>query len=418
MVVFAMPAVMLSSSQLALDRLVGTHFFNPVEGGDALLWQHLFWFFGHPEVYIMFLPGLGMVSTIVAVFTRRQVFGYLAMVLSLVATAFMGFGLWVHHMFTTGLPQLGQSFFTAASLMIAIPSGVQIFCWIATIGAGRPRLAVPMLYVLGFVAIFVAGGLTGVMLASVPLDQQVHDSFFVVAHFHYVLVGGVVFPLLGGLAYWIPKATGRMLSESLGRWAFGLAFVGFNVTFFPMHLLGFWGMPRRVYTYAPETGWGRMNGLATAGAFVLGLGVLLFVVDVLRSVRRGRPAGDDPWGGDGLEWATASPPPRFNFAEPPTVRGRYALWTRAKDQPVVVGLDPGKMEVLVTRALDAEPDHKTELPKPTIWPLALAVATAVLFIGVIFTPWGAIWGSALALAATTGWFWPKKPHRALHREQP
>ena len=232
MVVFAMPAVMLSSLMLALDRLVDTHFFNPAEGGDALLWQHLFWFFGHPEVYIIFIPATGIVSTILAPFTRREVFGYMALVLSLVATGFIGFGLWVHHMFATGLPQLGASFFTAASIMIAIPSGTQIFCWIATLWGGQLRFKTPLLYVLGFLFTFVIGGLTGVMLAAVPLDLQVHDTFFVVAHFHYVLIGGAVFPLLGGLFYWFPKMTGRMLSETLGQ---GLLLAG--LPRLPGHLL-------------------------------------------------------------------------------------------------------------------------------------------------------------------------------------
>jgi heme/copper-type cytochrome/quinol oxidase subunit 1 len=249
MVIFAMPSIMLANTMLLMDRLVGTHFFNPAEGGDALLWQHLFWFFGHPEVYIIFMPALGIVSSIIVTFSRRQIFGYTAIVLSLVSTAFMGFGLWVHHMFATDVPQLGQSFFTAASMMIAIPSGVQIFCWIATLWAGRPRLQTPLLFVIGFFFVFVLGGLTGVMLAAVPLDLQVHDTFFVAAHFHYVLIGGAVFPLFGGLYYWFPKITGRMLSERVGIWNFWLLFVGSNLTFFPMHQLRLEGMPRRVYTY-------------------------------------------------------------------------------------------------------------------------------------------------------------------------
>jgi heme/copper-type cytochrome/quinol oxidase subunit 1 len=249
MVIFAMLSIMLASTMLLMDRLVGTHFFNPAEGGDALLWQHLFWFFGHPEVYIIFMPALGIVSSIIVTFSRRQIFGYTAIVLSLVSTAFMGFGLWVHHMFATDVPQLGQSFFTAASMMIAIPSGVQIFCWIATLWAGRPRLQTPLLFVIGFFFVFVLGGLTGVMLAAVPLDLQVHDTFFVAAHFHYVLIGGAVFPLFGGLYYWFPKITGRMLSERVGIWNFWLLFVGSNLTFFPMHQLRLEGMPRRVYTY-------------------------------------------------------------------------------------------------------------------------------------------------------------------------
>ena len=407
MVVFAMPAVMLCSLMLALDRLVDTHFFNPSEGGDALLWQHLFWFFGHPEVYIIFIPALGMVSSIIAAATRREVFGYLAMVMSLVATGFIGFGLWVHHMFATGLPQLGASFFTAASLMIAIPSGTQIFCWLATLWGSRPRFTTPLLYVLGFFFVFVIGGLTGVMLGSVPLDLQVHDTFFVVAHFHYVLIGGAVFPLLGGLSFWLPKMTGRRLSERLGKLSFWLVFVGFNVTFFPMHQLGLQGMPRRVYTYLPETGWGDLNLLATIGAGILGLGVLVFVVNALQSLFHGEAAGNDPWGAETLEWSTSSPPPPYNFLRLPTVAGRYALWSRRDDQPEVTGLRSDRREVLVTNLLDAEPDHRDVLPGPTIWPFVLACGVALTFISAIFNPWGFVIGAVPCAVALIAWFWPR-----------
>src|SRR3954464_4586517 len=262
MIIFALPAIVISSSMLAADRLIDTHFFNPAEGGDAILWQHLFWFFGHPEVYIIFIPALGMVSSVVEAFTRRPIFGYPAMVLSLITTAFLGFGLWVHHMFATPLPQLGQSFFTAASAAISIPSGIQIFCWIATIWAGRPRFTTSFLFIIGFFFLFIIGGLSGVMIASIPYDLQVHDTFFIVAHFHYVLIGGAVFPLWGAFYYWFPKITGRMLSEKAGKWNFWLFFIGMNLTFFPMHQLGLEGMPRRIYTYLPESGWGNLNLLA------------------------------------------------------------------------------------------------------------------------------------------------------------
>jgi cytochrome c oxidase subunit I+III len=421
MILFAMPAIMLASLVLAMDREVATHFFNPAEGGDALLYQHLFWFFGHPEVYIIFIPALGMISSILPSFTRRPVFGYLALLLSLVATAFLGFGLWVHHMFATGLPQLGSSFFTAASILIALPTGVQLFCWIATLWGRRPRLATPLLYVLGFFAIFVIGGLTGVMLAAVPLNLQVHDTFFVVAHLHYVLIGGAVFPLLGGIHFWFPKATGRRLSEALGQLSFWLLFVGFNLTFFPMHILGLHGMPRRVYTYPLESGWGSLNLLATVGAFVLGLGVLTLLVNVARSLKSGAVAGEDPWGSPTLEWSVASPPPPYNYLFLPTVAGRYPLWERREDQPqpVVTGLSRVRREILVTRTLDAEPDHRDILPDPTFWPLALAIATGVGFIGAIYTPWGIVWGAALAWVALVGWFWPRGDlHRIRLREQP
>ncbi|HEX6533158.1 MAG TPA: cytochrome c oxidase subunit I [Gemmatimonadaceae bacterium] len=411
MIVFAMPAVMLDSSYLAIDRLIGTHFFNPAEGGDVLLHQHLFWFFGHPEVYIIFIPALGMVSAIVETFARRPIFGHTAMVLSMIATGFVAFGLWVHHMFATSLPQLGEGFFTAASTMIAIPSGVQIFCWIATIWSGRPRLRVPMLWVIGFVILFVIGGLTGVMIASVPFDLQVHDTYFIVAHFHYVLIGGSVFPLFGAFYYWYPKLTGRMLSETLGKWNFWLFFIGFNVTFFPMHLLGLEGMPRRVYTYPASMGWGELNLLASIGAPIIVASVVVFLVNVWVSRRRGALAGENPWDAPTLEWATSSPPASYAFAHIPVVHGRTPLWDTRDELPVVTGLRSDCREVLVTDLLDAEPDHRYGQAGPSVWPFALAVATAVGIIASIFTPWGTPVGVVLATIALTGWVWPKGRER-------
>jgi cytochrome c oxidase subunit 1/cytochrome c oxidase subunit I+III len=419
MVIFAMPGVMLGSLMLAMDRLIGTHFFNYAEGGDVLLWQHMFWFFGHPEVYIIFLPALGMLSSLLVTFTRRQIVGYPALVLALVATAFVGFGVWVHHMFATGIPQIGSSFFTAASMLIALPTGVQFFCWIATLWGGSIQLKVPMLFALGFFGVFVIGGVTGVMLASVPLDLQLHDTFFVVAHLHYVLIGGAVFPLLGAVYYWYPKWTGRLMSERLGRWNFALFFVGFNLVFFPMHILGLRGMPRRVYTYPGDRGWDSLNLLASVGAVVLAVSVLTLLWNLVQSRRNGAIAGDNPWDADTLEWATTSPPPSYNFADLPTVSGRYALWSRALRQPSVSGLHTDRRQVLVTQLLDAEPDHRTDLPGPTLWPLWVSLGTAVTFIVAIFTPWGIVIGGALTGAALIGWYWPSGPPREeLADEQP
>jgi cytochrome c oxidase subunit 1 len=406
MILVAMPAVATDSMYLALDRLVGTHFFNPSEGGDVLLWQHMFWFFGHPEVYIIFLPATGLVSAMLPAFTRRPVFGYPAMVMALIAVGTMAFGLWVHHMFTTGIPQLSASFFAATSSMIAIPAGIQIFCWLATIWSGRLRFATPMLFILGFIFLFLIGGITGVMVASVPFDLQMHDTFFVVAHLHYVLLGGAVFPLFGAFYYWFPKITGRTLSELAGKWNFWLMFVGINVTFFPMHWLGFYGMPRRVYTYLASTGWGPLNLVASIGALILAVGVLVFVVNVLVSLERGAPAGDNPWDADSLEWATTSPPPSYNFLHLPVVQGRNALWDEGDEHQVTVGTSTERREVLVTHVLDAQPDNRESQPHDSIWPLAAAMAIGVFFIMAIFTPLAVPIGGALALIAFVGWGWP------------
>ncbi|CDX22592.1 Cytochrome c oxidase subunit 1 [Mesorhizobium sp. ORS 3324] len=406
-IIFAMPAVMLASSMLIMDRLVTTQFFNADAGGDPLLWQHLFWFFGHPEVYIIFLPGTAFVSAIVATFSRRPVFGYLPMVLSLIAIGFLSFGLWVHHMFVTGLPQVGAAFFTASSMAIAIPNGVQIFCWIATLWDGKPVLKTPLIFVLGFFFIFVTGGLSGVMLASVPIDTQVHDTYFVVAHFHYVLIGGTLFPLVGAVYYWFPKLTGRLMDERLGKWQFALAFIGFNIAFFPMHMLGLLGMPRRVYTYPAEIGWGGLNLLASAGALLFFASFLLMAYNLLVSARKGALAGDNPWDADTLEWATTSPPQPQNFDRIPCLTSGSPLWSRDDDQPVVSGLKVDERELVVTSITEARPDIREESPAPSIWPFVAALATAAAFIGSIYTPWAITWGSPVVALALVAWFWPK-----------
>jgi cytochrome c oxidase subunit I len=417
MILFAMPSVMLASTFLITDRLVTTQFFNPAEGGDVLLWQHLFWFFGHPEVYIIFVPALGVISQILPTFARRRIVGYVAMVIALVTIAFLSFGLWVHHMFTTGLPPLGMSFFTAASIMIALPTGLQIFCWIATLATGeKVRFATPLLFVIGFFFIFVIGGLTGVMLGSTTLDSQLHDSYFVVAHLHYVLIGGAVFPLFGGFYYWYPKVTGRRLSELAGRWNFWLFFIGFNVAFFPMHILGLEGMPRRVYTYPASAGWEGLNQLATLGAVTIAVSVLVFIVNVWRNRRRGEPAPANPWNASGLEWAAPSPPPPYNFERIPVVRSRDPLWEPDFPAAEIVGLPDLVRSTLVTRLHDAEPDHVAVLPDPSIWPFLAALATTGMFVASVFTPWGLTWGAIPLTVTLIGWFWPKADEARRMRE--
>jgi cytochrome c oxidase subunit I+III len=409
MIVLAMPWVAVGSQFLAMDRAIDTHLFNPAEGGDAIMWQHLFWFFGHPEVYIIFLPALGMISSIITTFTRRQIFGYPIMVLSLIATGALSFSLWVHHMFATPLPQLGESFFTAASVTIAIPTGVQIFCWIATIWSGRVRLSTAMLFVIGFLIVFIIGGMTGVMIASVPFDLQVHDTYFIVAHFHYVLIGGALFPLFGAFYYWFPKVTGRMLSERLGKWNFWLFLVGVNVTFFPMHLLGLEGMTRRVYTYLASTGWGTLNALASAGAVIITASMIVFLVNVVRSLRDGAIAGPNPWDSDTLEWATSSPPGACSFPDIPVVTSRDGLWEQRSETLVMTGLRTDRRDVLVTSLHDAEPESRHELPKDTIWPLLLALGVGGAFIGAVYAPIGLVIGTLIALPLALGWAWPDPP---------
>ncbi|NLS06388.1 cytochrome c oxidase subunit I [Rhizobium sp. P32RR-XVIII] len=407
LVIMAMPAIMVASSSLILDRLVGTHFFNPAEGGDVLLWQHLFWFFGHPEVYIIFLPAVGMVSTMISTFAQRPAFGYLALVMALIATGILAFGLWVHHMFVVGLPRLGESFFTASSMAIAIPAGIQIFCWLATLWDGRPIFKTPMLFIIGFIVTFVLGGLTGVMVASVPFDTQVHDTYFVVAHFHYVLIGGAVFPLLGAVYYWFPKMTGRMMSERLGRWVFGLIFVGFHLTFFPMHILGLIGMPRRIYTYQPEMPWANLNLFISLSSLVLACGFLMFIIDVIRSARSGAIAGPNPWNASTLEWATQSPPPAWNFRRIPVVEAREPLWANSAELKVVTGMRLDRRELIVSTVVEGVPEARESSPINSIWPLLAALATSVMLIWSMFSPWAVVWGSIPIAVALIGWFWPK-----------
>jgi cytochrome c oxidase subunit I len=408
MTIFALPAVMLVTSMLIADRMVSTQFFVPTAGGDVVLFQHLFWWFGHPEVYIIFLPATGFVSMIVETFSRRTIFGHVAMALSMLAIAALAFGLWVHHMFAVGLPRLGNDFYTAASMAVALPAGIQIFCWIATMWSGRPRFDTPLLWVTGFIATFVIGGLSGVMTASAPLDQQLTDTYFIVAHFHYVLVGGAMFPLFGAFSYWYPKATGRMLSEFWGKVSFWLIVGGFNLGFFPMHILGLQGMPRRVYTYPEAMGWGSLNLVASLGSVIAVGGGLVFVANAFLSLYRGKQAGADPWGGATLEWAAASPPPAHNFDHTPVVDSVTPMWTAKDALPVMDGLALDRRQVLVTSLVDATPEYRHKSPEPSITPLFAGLAVTALFIGSIFTPWALVWGAIPIAVTLTIWFWPQR----------
>jgi cytochrome c oxidase subunit 1 len=408
MIIFAMPMVMLAANLVQFDRMLGTHFFNPAEGGDPLLWQHLFWFFGHPEVYFIFIPALGFISAIIPTFARRPMFGHDAIVLSLIATGFLSFGLWVHHMFATNVPELGKSFFTAMSFMIAIPTALQIFCWMATIATGRLVMRTPLLFVLGFFFVLLIGGLTGIMLGSVPLDLQVHDTYFVVAHLHYVLIGGAVFPLFAAIYYWFPKVTGRMLSDRLGKWQFWLFFIGVNLTFFPMHVLGLAGMPRRIYTYGPETAWGSLSFLSAGGQVINDLSMFLFLFNVARSLVKGERSTGNPWGAATLEWSTSSPPPACNFFALPVVSSREPLWVPAAEATHVIGLSAELREGLVTTVVDALPDTRYAYPRPEIWPFVAAIAVTVWLVWSIWSVPGFAWGLIPPALAFIAWYWPNK----------
>ena len=324
--VFSLPSLTTAVLLLFLDRQLGAHFYNVAQGGSALLWQHLFWFFGHPEVYILILPAMGIVSEVIPVFSGKPLFGYPAVVFSAIAIGFLGFTVWAHHMFATGMPSSTLLFFAADSFLIGVPTGVKIFSWLATMWKGKLRFATPMLFAVGFVAMFLIGGLDGIHLAVVPVDWQITDTYYVVSHLHYVLFGGAIFGLFSGSYYWFPKITGRRLQEGLGKWHFWLMFIGMNLVFMPMHILGIEGMPRRVYTYGAGRGWEFWNFIETIGALIIAVSVLIFVVNLFASLRKGATDEADPWDGFTLEWKTASPPPVYNFAEIPSVRSRRPLW--------------------------------------------------------------------------------------------
>jgi cytochrome c oxidase subunit 1/cytochrome c oxidase subunit I+III len=326
LILAAIPSLTAAQAMLLTDRFLGSHFFDASRGGDPILWQHLFWYFGHPEVYIMALPAFGIISEVVPVFARKPIFGYGVIIGSGIAIAFLSVTVWAHHMFTVGLGQVADAFFGLSSMTIAVPTGIKVFSWLATLWGGRIHMNVAMLYALAFILQFTIGGLSGVHFATVPVDWQTHDTYYVVAHFHYVLGGGSLFAILAGTYYWFPKMSGRLLDERLGKAIFWVLVIGFNLTFLPMHFLGLMGQPRRTYTYPDLPGWGALNFAETIGAFLMGLGVLLVFMDMLRSLRRGTVASDNPWNAWTLEWATSSPPPAHNFTTLPPISSARPLW--------------------------------------------------------------------------------------------
>jgi len=326
MVLLAIGPLTAAQIMLLLDRYLGAHFFDTQAGGSAVLWQHFFWIFGHPEVYILIIPGFAIASEIIPVFSRKAIFGYPVMVGATVAIAFVSFGVWAHHMFTVGMTSIGNTFFVISTMLVGVPTGIKLFNWIATMWGGKIRLATPMLFCIAFLFQFLIAGLTGIMLAVAPFDWQLSDSYFVVAHFHFVLVGSLLFTIFAGIYYWFPKVTGRMLSEKLGKWHFWLFFIGFHVTFDTMHVPGLLGMPRRIYTYEASRGWGTLNLICTLGVAIQAVGILCFVANILWSLRSGKRAGRDPWDAWTLEWGTTSPPPEFNFSKSPVVKSRRPLW--------------------------------------------------------------------------------------------
>jgi cytochrome c oxidase subunit 1/cytochrome c oxidase subunit I+III len=413
--IFSIPAVSLAFFLLWMDRNYGTHFFDVAGEGQPLLWQHLFWMFAHPWVYTIVLPAMGLVSDALPVFCRRPLVGYTFVVLGTVTTMIIGFGVWVHHMFATGLANGSLSFFSVASILITVPSAVAVFSWVATIWTGRPVFKTPFLFFAGFIVLFVIGGVSGFMTGVVPVDWQLTDTYFVVAHLHYVLLGINVFPVVGALYVWFPKMTGRMLGERLGKWNFWLMFVGFNLGFFPMHISGLLGMPRRIYTYPEGVGWDTLNLITTVGSFVLAIGILLLFVNVFVSRRHGAAAGNNPWDAPSLEWSTSSPPPPYNFAVIPVVATRHPLWEDRLQESdwhsqVHRGptLDHGK-ETIGTSALDGEAEVILKMPEDSHAPLLLTIALTALFVGIAIHSWWLMGLSGFGcVAAILVWMWPER----------
>jgi cytochrome c oxidase subunit 1 len=387
LVILAFPSLTVGLFLLMFDRFFGTLFFSPAAGGDPLLWQHLFWIFGHPEVYILILPPMGIISEVLPTFACKPLFGAPMVIYAGILIGFLSFGVWSHHMFAVGLGPVADSAFSTVTMLIAVPTGVKILNWIATLWGGTIRFKSPLYFALGFIAMFTMGGLSGIMHASPPVDLQQTDSYFVVAHLHYVLFGGSIFALVAGMYYWWPKVFGRLLNERLGKWHFWLMLIGFNLTFFPMHFLGLLGMPRRVYTYAPDLGWTGLNLASSAGAMLIAASFVVFLVNVITTTRAGMVAGPDPWDGRTLEWSVASPPPAYNFARIPTVTDRDSFWLQKHADGV------GRTAV-EAGAGASEPIH---MPPPSYWPILLAASLLLMMTGALISIVQVVLGALLTL---------------------
>jgi cytochrome c oxidase subunit 1 len=415
LLIFSLPIFGIGLWQMFFDRNFGTQFFSGA--GDPLLWQHLFWLFGHPEVYVLILPAMGIVSEVIPVFSRKPLFGYPFVVFSGIAIGFMGFGVWAHHMYTSGLGPVVEAGFGVATMMIAVPTGVKIFNWIGTMWGGKLRFELPLLFAIGFVSLFVIGGLSGVLHSIVPSDYQQHDSYFVVAHFHYVLFGGGVFGFVAGVYYWYPKWTGKLLNKKQGLWHFWLMLIGFNLTFAPMHILGLNGMPRRTYRYPAGLGWEFWNQVATIGSFLIAISFLIFTWNLIRSYRRGTPAGDDPWDGRTLEWSIPSPPPAHNFDEIPVVNHIDEFWHRkyaVDDEGRAVRMPDvtGGTTTTETTTGGNGGEHTTDLhmPSPSYYPILSAFGVFVVAYGLVYLPGGWVAVGIGALIALMGFFgWSLEP---------
>jgi cytochrome c oxidase subunit 1/cytochrome c oxidase subunit I+III len=373
---FALPSLSVDAIFLYLDRNLGFHFFDVAHGGSNFLWQHLFWFFGHPEVYILIVPAFGIATEIIPAFTRRKMLAFPLVAIAELLVVFIGFGVWAHHMFATGLPTTTLVFFAGATSMVVIPSTIQVFSWSMSIFTGTPSFKTPLLFIIGFIVMFVAGGLTGIMFLAIPFDQQMTDTYFVVAHFHYIIFGAAVFPIFGGMYYWFPKVTGKLYFERPGQISFWIIFIGTNLLFFPMHIVGLLGMPRRVYTYPGGMGWTSYNVLESIGGYITAVGILVLFANLVFSYFRGAPSGPDPWHGPTLEWTVPSPPPEYNFATIPTVTSAYANWT--DDVPPSIALDVGHQQHVST-LVDGWTAEIADMPHSSPWPILLALALSLLF---------------------------------------